>query len=240
MPNLRSINKSINDMHERVIGLETSLVMTQVTQRVTQNENTLAMVPTTTNRRTLRRLGQSSYDSITTYSAQTHIECHDGGCGCVCHLGMYYRTPFFMQRLIGSITFCGVCPAHPSSRGEIKYSLPEWLASYNIYVSFEKAVNGTPSLGLRFQRKVAWGNEDTIIKFSYLGDTEGIKAMLDSRRGFLDDTEPNHGLTPLHVSTMLPKSFGCDTLMVQVCRTEEPPQRMSASAKRRRGQIRCR
>lgn len=126
--------------------------------------------------------------------------CRDIGCGCVCHLRSYYRTPFFLSRMIGAVTYRGVCRNHPAGRGDIKLSLPEWLTNYNVYVHFEKAVNGTPSLGLRFQRKVAWGSEDTIIRFSFLGDTEGIKAILQKGNASLDDTEPNHGLTALHVS----------------------------------------
>lgn len=197
---LQSIHELIHDIDERVSGLQTSMEMCQVPRRVLQDERALALVSTSTNGKTRPKFGQSSQDSIVTYSSETHHQCQDGSCGCVCHLGTYIKTPFFMKRLIGSITFSGVCPAHPYGRGEIKYSLPEWLTSHSIYVTFEKAVNGMPSIGLRFQRKLAWGNEDTIIRFAYLGDTEGIKNMLDSRRGFLDDTEPNYGLTALHVS----------------------------------------
>lgn len=207
---LRSIHELIHDIDERVSGLQTSMEMNHATRRLMQDDGALALISTSTNGKTLSRFDQSSQDSIITYSSKTHLQCQEESCGCVCHLGTYIRTPFFMKRLIGSITFSGVCPAHPNGRGEIKYSLPEWLTSHSIYVVFEKAVNGMPSLGLRFQRKLAWGNEDTIIRFSYLGDTEGIKTMLDSRRGFLDDTEPNHGLTALHVGRACPESINHD------------------------------
>lgn len=127
-------------------------------------------------------------------------KCRGTTCGCVCHLGRYYRTPIFLRRFIGALTFKGVCQNHPTKSSEIKYWVPEWVSNYNIQLWFDRNECGTPSLGLKLQRKVPWGGEDTIIRFSFLGDTEGIKSILQSRRGTLDDVDPNHGRTPLHVS----------------------------------------
>lgn len=133
------------------------------------------------------------------------VQCEDATCECICHIRPYYKTPLFLRKLMGAVTFRGRCQNHPAAPGEIKYSMPEWLTNYNMYVVFQKAANGMPSCGLRFQRKVAWGAEDTIIRFSLLGDIAGIKAILERGRGFLDDVDPNHGLTALHVSCGNPR-----------------------------------
>ena len=105
-----------------------------------------------------------------------------------------------MERFLGALAFKGVCRNHPAKSWALKYWIPEWISSYNVSLWFEQNLCGTPSFGLRFQRKVPWGNEDTIIRFSSQGDTEGIKAILESGKGSLNDVDPNHGLTPLHVS----------------------------------------
>jgi hypothetical protein len=56
---------------------------------------------------------------------------------------------------------------------------------------------------MKFRRRVAWGSEDTIIRFSIVGDTNGIRSILQSGTGSLNDIDPNHGRTALHVSAFL-------------------------------------
>lgn len=115
-------------------------------------------------------------------------------------LGGYYRTPYFLRRFLGALTFKGVCQSHPTKSSEIKYWIPDWASNYNVQLWLERNVCGTPSFGLKLQRKVPWGGEDTILRFSFLGDTDGIKNVLQSGRGTLDDVDQNHSRTPLHVS----------------------------------------
>jgi len=68
-------------------------------------------------------------------------------------------------------------------------------------------------LGLKLQRKVPWGAGDTIIRFSFLGDVEGIKALLDGRQSFLDDVDPNYGRTPLHYAVRKNHIGACRLLL---------------------------
>jgi hypothetical protein len=74
------------------------------------------------------------------------------------------------------------------------------MSNYNIYLLFERSACGSASLGLRFQRKVPWGIQDSIIRFSIKGNVRGIRSILDSKKGCLDDVDPIHGFTALHVS----------------------------------------
>jgi hypothetical protein len=135
--------------------------------------------------------------------SQTNFRCGDTTCSCFCHLGRYVNTPQFLRRLIGSVTYRGTCANHPSKLWELKYWTPSFLSNYNVYMFFERAACGTPGFALKLQRKVAWGGEDTIIKFAFTGDVDGIKNIIDKRMGSLDDVDPNHGRTPLHVSSLV-------------------------------------
>jgi hypothetical protein len=130
-------------------------------------------------------------------NASQYSECV---CACACHLGGYFKTPIFLKRFVGALKFRGKCRNHTSNLWELKYWVPEWMANYNIYLLFERSACGNPSIGIRFQRKVPWGRDDTIIRFSLVGDTQGIKSILQSGMAALDDTDPNHGLTALHVN----------------------------------------
>lgn len=141
----------------------------------------------------------NSVQSLISINAPRRLRCEDPSCACSCHLGRYLRTPMFLKRFLGALAFRGSCQNHATSLWELKYWAPLWLSNYNVYVLFERTSCGTPSVGLKFQRKVSWGGGDSIIRFSLVGDTAGIKLMLDSRKGSLEDVDPNHGLTALHV-----------------------------------------
>ncbi len=136
-----------------------------------------------------------------TIQTPTRLPCGDTTCACFCHLGSYINTPQFLRRFLGSVTYRGTCNNHPAKLWELKYWTPNFLSNYNVYLFFERTACGTPGFALKLQRKVAWGGEDTIIRFALTGDVVGIKTMLDSRMGSLDDVDPNHGRTPLHVSS---------------------------------------
>jgi hypothetical protein len=82
---------------------------------------------------------------------------------------------------------------------ELRYSSPQWLAWHNLYLVLHNAAYGSPTLGLKFQRRVPWG-EDSIIRFALIGNLQGVKEMLYSGRSSIDDIDPNHGRTALHVS----------------------------------------
>jgi hypothetical protein len=132
-------------------------------------------------------------------NAPSRFRCGDTGCACCCHLGRYVQTPWFLKRFFGALAYRGTCRNHTANLWELKYWLPEWLSNHNIYLLFERNAAGSPSLGFKFQRKVPWGGEDSIIRFSLVGDTDGILSILQKGMGSLDDIEPNHGLTALHV-----------------------------------------
>lgn len=150
------------------------------------------------------RLGmEETRHALISVRTPRNLRCGDPGCACACHLGQYLRTPRFLQRFIGALQFRGTCKNHGAKLWEAKYWVPEWVSNYNIYLLFERTASGDPSLGLKFQRKVPWGTEDTIIRFSFSGDVNGIKAILMSKTGSLNDIDPNHGRTALHVSPAL-------------------------------------
>lgn len=130
------------------------------------------------------------------------LRCGDPTCACFCHLSQYVRTPQFLKRLTGAVVFRGSCKNHQSKLWELRYWTPHFLSNYNWYLLFERTASGTPSFGLKLQRKVPWGGEDTIVRFAVVGDVEGIKTILNSGRAALDDVDPNHGRTPLHVSSI--------------------------------------
>jgi hypothetical protein len=138
--------------------------------------------------------------SLISINAPAQFQCGDPECACSCHLGRYLKTPLFLKRFVGALTFRGTCQNHTSKLWELKYWVPQWISNYNVYLLFERTASGNPSLGMKFQRKVAWGGEDTIIRFSFVGDAYGIKSILQSGMGSLDDIDPNHGRTALHVS----------------------------------------
>ncbi|KAL1872012.1 hypothetical protein VTK73DRAFT_1756 [Phialemonium thermophilum] len=61
--------------------------------------------------------------------------------------------------------------------------------------------------------RVPWGGEDSIIRFSLVGDTDGIRSVLQKGMGSLDDIEPNHGLTALHYAVIRSHVPACRFLL---------------------------
>lgn len=181
----------------------------------------------------------ASKQSFVSIQAPARLRCGDAACACFCHLSRYSKTPQFLKRFVGALSFRGSCQNHSARLWEVKYWMPYWISNYNIYLLFEKTAYGAPSLGLKFQRKVPWGGEDTIIRFAFLGDTEGIKAVLESGRGSLDDVDPDYGRSGLHVGSpsFLSKPCFSPLMIFQVCGPEESCQSVSTPVASRSGQI---
>ena len=169
------------------------------------------------------------------------FRCTEANCACSCHLGRYRKSPMFLKRFLGALSFRGTCRNHAARLWEVKWWTPEWILNYNVYLLFERAACGTPSFGLRCQRKVPWGEQDTIIRFSLTGDTAGIKSILESGHGSLHDTDPNHGLTALHVSLLNPKlhliSIAPMLRIISVCHYKVSNRSLQAALERRCGHI---
>lgn len=146
------------------------------------------------------RLIDSSSRSTISVKSPSRFQCGNPICPCFCHIGGL-QTPLGLKRFFGALRFRGSCNNHASNLWELKYWIPQWLSNYNIYLLFERTASGSPTFGLKFPRKVSWGGEDTIIRFSFVGDVDGIRSILDSGKCSLDDIDPNHGRTALHVST---------------------------------------
>lgn len=169
------------------------------------------------------------------------FRCGEARCACSCHLGRYLKSPSFLKAFFGSLSFRGTCSNHASNLWELKYWIPEWISNYNVYLLFEKNSCGSPSLGLRFPRKVPWGGQDTIIRFSLLGDVSGIRSILERGQGSLHDVDPNHSRTALHVSsTLIPSSVHKKVVLRrrQVRRFKESNRIMQASSTGWRRQVR--
>ncbi|GAB1309968.1 hypothetical protein MFIFM68171_00178 [Madurella fahalii] len=174
----------------------------------------------------------NSAQPLISINAPRRFQCEDPSCACSCHLGRYLRTPMFLKRFLGALAFRGSCQNHTTSLWELKYWAPLWLSNFNVYVLFERTSCGAPSIGLKFQRKVAWGGDDSIIRFSLVGDTKGIESMLDSRRGSLEDVDPNHGQTALHYAVIRNRVAACKYLLsVGADRFIEDESNMSATDK---------
>lgn len=120
-------------------------------------------------------------------------------CRCICHIPKYYKTPDFLRRFIGALSFKGICRNGTLSCIEVKCWLPAWLTSRNLYLIAGRFICGSPSLVLQIQRRVAWGADDSILKFSLSGNLDGVKEILRIGRAYLNDVDPNHGRTALHV-----------------------------------------
>jgi hypothetical protein len=84
---------------------------------------------------------------------------------------------------------------------QIRYCFPQWLTPHNLFLIVHGMTYCQPTLGLKIQRRVPWGEEDNIIRFALTGNLHGVKELLYSGKGSLDDVDPNHGRTALHVSS---------------------------------------
>jgi hypothetical protein len=148
------------------------------------------------------------------------FRCQDPSCAYSCHLNRNYKTPRFLRDFIGALKFRGTCRNHPTNLWEVKYWMPWWMANYNVYLLFERTASGSPSLGLRFRRRVDLA--EPLLYCSFKSNIQGLKMVLQNPVVSLDDIHLNTGYTALHVSKTLP-------LQIRKCLVEcvaKPSQRL--------------
>jgi hypothetical protein len=111
-----------------------------------------------------------------------------------------YQTPTLFDAVFGGFCTRVVLERNSLRLLELRYSFPQWLTPHNLYLILHNAAYGQPTLGLKIQRRVPWGEEDSILRFALTGNLQGVREMLYSGKSSLDDVDPNHGRTALHVS----------------------------------------
>jgi nucleoside phosphorylase len=110
------------------------------------------------------------------------------------------KTPITLKRYLGQLSVRSFCQQCSKRYIEIVIWLPGWLAEHNLYLVGEWLACGSPSFGLKLQRRVPWGRDDSILQFCLKRDLAGTKHILYSGKASLYDVDPNHGRTALHVS----------------------------------------
>jgi hypothetical protein len=148
-----------------------------------------------------------------------HIErtCNND-CRCVCHSNWRFSIPAFAKHFLGSLQMAYHGPPKFRARCSISscknqqssllavYCFPKWFVDLTLHISIQMFSIGFPTVGLSFPRRMGWGEEDTIIRYALIGDSEGIKHLLSRNMARLDDVDSLHGRSALHVSKQ-PNSY---------------------------------
>jgi hypothetical protein len=116
---------------------------------------------------------------------------------------MIYQTPRLLDAVFGGFCTRMVLERNSFRLLELIWFFPQWLTPHNVYLILYKAYYGQPMMGLKIQRRVPWGKGDSIIRFALKGNLQGVTEMLYSGKSSLDDVDPNHGRSALHVSSKI-------------------------------------
>jgi hypothetical protein len=136
-----------------------------------------------------------------------------GACDCSCHSNYKFRTPLMLGNLLGSLFMryngspllrpkCEkiTCQNRTGQSFQLTYCFPRWFLEMAIHLVAARTYTGSPMFGLEVRRRVAWGSEDSILKFALTGNTVGVKTLLGGGRFSMTDVDPNHGRSALYVS----------------------------------------
>lgn len=138
----------------------------------------------------------------------------NSSCKCSCHRTQRHwnlSTPWLLRHWFGLAYASKVAYADPASCTEktcgnantgfnsleMGYAYPDWLSNISVHVFFITPMLGKPSAGLVLRRRVGYWTEDSIFRLADEGDAITMQALLEQKRIFLDDQDPDLGYTAL-------------------------------------------
>ena len=154
-----------------------------------------------------------SSDTAILVSASRKRRC-EVSCRCLCHSAQRYRTPPFIQNLFGTLFMgytgwpvlsarCNINTCQNPTQGrsiDVVYCFPMWFWQRAVHISATLQFLSGLIFQVQMKRRIPWGGgQDTLLKFALTGNVDGAKSLMGNGKAWLNDIDPNHGRTALHV-----------------------------------------